>query len=380
MSYPFTLLIKPTGPDCNITCKYCFYCRKSAYYGNKQHRMSPETQDLLTRQYLELNLPQSSFAFQGGEPTLMGLEFYQKQVELQKKYGNANQIIINSLQTNAILIDDLWASFFAKNDFLLGISIDGPEKYHDHFRVDHAGSGTHAKVINGIECCKANGVEYNLLTLLNSYNADNPDEIFDFLIEQGTDYLQFIPCIEKNEDFEEEFHSRANKAITNFSVSPEQYGRFMCRIFDRWKEYGPSKLHIRLFDSIMMKFTQGVQAECTFSPKCADYVVVEHNGDVFCCDFFVDDESHLGNIHKKHINDLANSTQKREFNRRKRKLAPKCNVCRHLEMCRGGCPKDRLAAGGYNYPSYLCEGYKIFFDYALAELQEIAYKISSGNI
>ena len=379
MSYPFTLLIKPSGPDCNIQCRYCFYCRKDNYFGNNKHRMSSETQELLTKQYLELNLPQSTFAFQGGEPTLIGLDFYRRQIELQHKYGNANQNIIYTLQTNGILIDNLWANFLAEHNFLLGISIDGPAVYHDHFRIDHAGNGTHAKVLQGIECCKNNGVDYNLLTLLNRKNTANPDELFDFLTSLGTEYLQFIPCVEKAKDFSSEFHSKPEDITTDFSVLPEQYGHFMCRIFDRWKQIGPDKIHVRLFDSMMMKFTQGIQAECTFSSKCADYVVVEHNGDVFCCDFFVEDEAYLGNIHETHINELANSPEKREFNRRKRKLATKCKVCRHLEVCRGGCPKDRLADGECTNPSYLCEGYKIFFDHALAELQEIAIKMSSGK-
>ena len=339
--------------------------------------MNSETQELLIKQYLELNLSESSFAFQGGEPTLMGLDYYSKHIELQKKYGSEGQKITNSFQTNGILVDDEWAEFLSKNNFLVGISIDGPAEYHDNFRVDHSGAGTHAKVLKAIEFFRHKGVDYNLLTLVNKLNADHPDKVFNFLTGLGTRYLQFIACVEKSDDFESEPGLGKSSIATDFSVGPEQYGRFLCRIFDLWKEYGPSKLHIRIFDSIMMNLVQGRHAECTFMPKCADYVVVEHNGDVFSCDFFVEDEGYLGNIHETHINDLANSSAKRKFNRQKRKLAGKCRVCRYLEVCRGGCPKDRRVSGGIDKPSYLCEGYQIFFDYALAELREIAYSLAS---
>ena len=380
MSYPFTILIKPAGPDCNISCKYCFYCRKSDYFNGQTHRMSPDTQKLLIKQYLELNLPQSSFAFQGGEPTLMGLDFYRRHIELQNKYSSPNQAITNSLQTNAILIDDSWAAFLAQNNFLIGISIDGPAKFHDHFRVDHAGQPTHAKVMQAIECCKQHKVDFNTLTLLNNINAEHPEELFSFLSSLGTEYLQFIPCVEISDNFNTNYQPTIESPVTSFSVQPEQYGRFLCKIFDLWKMSDPAKLHIRTFDSIMMSHIHGTHAECTFMPKCADYVVVEHNGDVFCCDFFVDDDTYLGNIHETHINDLANSPQKREFNRKKRsRLANKCKLCRHFDSCRGGCPKDRIASGALNQPSYLCQGYQLFFDHALAELREIASRIAIAN-
>ncbi|MHC4621856.1 MAG: SPASM domain-containing protein [Planctomycetota bacterium] len=251
-----------------------------------------------------------------------------KAVEFQKKYGGPGQTVSNALQTNAILLDDDWCDFLRDNKFLVGISIDGP-------------------------------------------NADHPDELFDFLVALGTRYLQFIPCVEQDP---------ATGQIADFSVTPHQYGEFTCRIFDRWYEYGPKKLSIRDFDSILSFCLTGRNTICTFDRQCSQYVVVEYTGDCFPCDFFVEPEWRLGNIFETPIEKLAASDKKRNFARAKKNLCNKCLLCSHLALCRGGCMKDKNALDqDWTKETYFCEGYKRFFDYTMPRFMQIAAQISSDS-
>jgi len=381
---PFTLLIKPSGSDCNLDCKYCFYKCRAPEIGRGRQRMSDEVLDKLVKDYMALRFGEAGFAWQGGEPTLMGLDFYKKAVELQKKYGAPGQTVSNALQTNAILLDDDWCEFLRDNKFLVGISIDGPKGLHDYYRVDHSGRGSYDKVIRAIENCRRHNVEFNLLVLLNNKNADHPDELFDFLVGLGTRYLQFIPCVEQDQ---------AAGQVADFSVTPQQYGEFNCRIFDRWCEYGPKKLSIRDFDSILSFCLTGRNTICTFDRQCSQYVVVEYTGDCFPCDFFVRPEWRLGNIFETPIEKLAASEKKRSFARAKKNLCNKCLLCSHLALCRGGCMKDKLGTPGHserseeyrrasdkgdvNKETYFCESYKRFFDYTLPRFMQIAAELSS---
>jgi len=368
---PFTLLIKPSGSDCNLDCKYCFYKRRSPEIGQGRQRMSDEVLERLVKDYMELRFPQSSFAWQGGEPALMGLDFYKKAVQFQKKYGAASQTVSNALQTNAILLDDNWCFFLNENKFLVGISIDGPKELHDFYRVDHSGSGTFDKVIRAIETCKEHNVEFNILVLLNNKNAEHPDKLFDFFTRLGTRYLQFIPCVELD--------SAAGK-IADFSITPQQYGDFLCRIFDRWHDFGPQKLSIRDFDSILSFCVAGKHSICTFDRQCSQYIVVEHTGDCFPCDFFVEPKWRLGNIFETPIQKLADSDKKKAFARAKRNLCNKCLLCRHLALCRGGCMKDKSVLDEHwSKESYFCESYKRFFDYAMPRFMQIAAAINAGS-
>ncbi|MHC4500019.1 MAG: anaerobic sulfatase maturase [Planctomycetota bacterium] len=383
---PFTLLIKPSGSDCNLDCKYCFYKCRSPEIGQGRQRMSDEILEKLVKDYMKLRFDHAGFAWQGGEPTLMGLDFYKKAVELQKKYGGPGQTVSNALQTNAILLDDDWCDFLRDNKFLVGISIDGPKEFHDYYRVDHSGRGTYDKVMRAIENCRRHNVEFNLLVLLNNKNADHPDELFDFLVALGTRYLQFIPCVEQDP---------ATGQIADFSVTPHQYGEFTCRIFDRWYEYGPKKLSIRDFDSILSFCLTGRNTICTFDRQCSQYVVVEYTGDCFPCDFFVEPEWRLGNIFETPIEKLAASDKKRNFARAKKNLCNKCLLCSHLALCRGGCMKDKLATPCHserseespvrsdkldvNKETYFCESYKRFFKYTMPRFMQIAAQISSDS-
>jgi len=371
---PFTLLVKPSGSDCNIDCKYCFYKERAPEIGQGRQRMSDEVLEKLVRDYMGLRFQMSGFAWQGGEPTLMGLDFYKKAVELQKKYGVSGQEVGNSLQTNAILLDNAdWGRFLHEAKFLVGVSIDGPKELHDYYRLDLGGHGTWDRVMAAIARCKEHKVEFNTLSLVDNLTGDHPDEVFDFLIELGVRYLQFIPCVEVDP---------ATGEIADFSVSPKQYGDFLCRIFDRWLEFGPQKLSIRDFDSILNYCVGGHHTICTFDRQCSQYIVIEHSGDVFPCDFFVDPKWLLGNIFETPIEKIAASAQKRAFARKKQNLCNKCLVCRHLAICRGGCMKDRAPfdKNDYGRESYFCESYQKFFDYALPRFMQLAAQIRAGSL
>jgi len=371
MVRPFTLLIKPTGPDCNIACQYCFYSGKTELLGTNAHRMSRQVLEHLVKSYLQLRLANSCFAWQGGEPTLMGLDFFKQVVGFQKQYATPGQVVTNSLQTNGILLDKEWCTFLSEHHFLAGISLDGPQEFHDYYRQDRAGHGTWQRVMAGIDQCRKNGVEFNILVLLNDRNVKCPDQLFDFFTGLGIRYLQFIQCIEKDP-------AAGNPAP--YSITPEEYGVFMCRIFDRWLEYGPTKLSIRLFDSLLSYLLGRGHTECTFGPYCNDYIVIEHNGDAYCCDFYVETPYRLGNIMETPIERLAVSSVKREFSYRKAKLNNSCLICRYLDVCRGGCPKDRrMLSDNINVPSYLCDGYKQFFAHAMPRLRELAVKLQQGR-
>ena len=365
---PFSLLLKPTGSNCNIDCKYCFYKSRDPEIGSGRQRMSEQVLDKLIKDYLQLGFPLAAFAWQGGEPTLMGLDFYKNVVELQNKYKLPGQQISNALQTNGILLDDTWCKFLHENNFLIGISIDGPKEFHDFFRLDHRGNGTFDKVVAAIERCKEYNVEFNTLTLLNTKNIKYPEKVFKFLIELDVKFLQFIPCVEIDP---------ATKRIADFSITAEEYGNFLCRIFDLWYEYGYENLSIRDFDSIITYCVSGKHNICTYDNRCSQYIVIEHTGDAFCCDFFVEPKWRLGNIFDKPIKQIASDSKKNEFARAKQNLSNKCLICRYLAVCRGGCIKNRIVLNQDNYSkeTYFCDAYKHFFDYSMPKFMQIASQI-----
>jgi uncharacterized protein len=333
--------------------------------------MSVQVLETLVKDYMQLGFPVVGFAWQGGEPTLMGVDFFKRAVTLQKEYGREGQQVSNTLQTNGLLFDERWCRFFHDNNFLLGISIDGPKEFHDYYRVDHSGCGTFDRVIRAVENCRNHQVEFNALILLNNRNVEHTDELFDFLIGNDITYLQFIPCIETDP---------ATGRIADFSITPNQYGDFLCRLFDRWYDYGTEKLNIREFDSLLTYLVMGSHTICTYSKQCAGFVVIEHTGDAFCCEFFVEPKWRLGNILETPLERLASSDNKRAFAREKQNLPGKCLVCRYLDICRGGCMKDRVRWNdNLNRESYFCKGYKQFFDYTMPRFMQIAAAIKNGS-
>ncbi|MHC4742750.1 MAG: anaerobic sulfatase maturase [Planctomycetota bacterium] len=370
---PFTLLIKPSGSDCNIDCAYCFYKGRSGQVGQGRQRMSEEVLERLVKDYMELGLSVSGFAWQGGEPTLMGVDFFAGAVELQKRYGRVGQQVSNKMQTNGVLLDEKWCRFLHENKFLLGISIDGPKEFHDKYRLDYSGAGTFEKVMRGIECCKDYDVEFSALIVLNNANVEDPERLFGFILENDLTYLQFIPCIERDPQTGEP---------AEFSITPQQYGEFLCRLFDLWVEHGPEKLNIRDFDSLVTYYVMGEATMCTYSKQCTGFVVIEHNGDAYCCEFFVEPDWRIGNIMEIPLPKLAADSRKRTFARNKQRLCSQCLLCAHLDICRGGCVKDRMriTGDGPDQASYFCEAYKQFFDHAKPRMMQIAADIESGRL
>jgi uncharacterized protein len=331
--------------------------------------MNGQVLDRLVRDYMRLGFPVSGFAWQGGEPTLMGVDFFERAVELQKKYGSPGQQVSNTLQTNGVLLDDNWCRFFRDNKFLLGISIDGPKEFHDRYRIDHSSKGTFDRAIRGIKSCRKYDVQFSALVLLNNDNVQQPDTLFDFCIENELTYLQFIPCIETDP---------ATGGPAEFSITPRQYGDFLCRIFDLWYDYGTEKLNIREFDSLITHYVMGKHTICTYSKQCGGFVVIEHSGDAFCCEFFIEPQWRLGNILETPLEKLATDVKKRTFAHNKQKLPNKCLVCRHLDICRGGCMKDR--ARWNERESYFCESYRQFFDYTVPRFMQIAASIKNSSV
>ncbi len=360
-----SLLVKPAGPDCNLACKYCFYARKKALYPrSKRHRMSPQVTEEMLRQYMAMSPQVATFAWQGGEPTLMGLDFFRLVVALQQKHGGRGQIVSNALQTNGTLLDSDWARFLRRYRFLVGISIDGPAEIHDKWRVDHGGGATLARVLQGLRALQAEEVEYNALVMITSHSADKAGLIWEFLRAQGISFFQFIPCLERDPQTGE---------MSEYSVTPEQYGEFMCEVFNLWSAPDCPETYVRLFNDLVEIYAGGAGPSCMLKERCGEYVVIEHNGDVYACDFFVDSEHYVGNLMKTPLAELVKSEKLEEFALAKSKAGPECESCRWWSQCFGGCPKDRIYGSGRTASaSYLCAGYKMIFEHTDARLRELA--------
>ena len=355
-----SVLIKPAGPDCNLACLYCFYLEKERMFPEPRvHRMNAEVLEALVRQMMTRGGENVSFGWQGGEPTLMGVDFFKQAVEFEKRYGRDGQVVGNGLQTNGWLIDRQWCEFLKEARFLVGLSLDGPQHVHDHYRVTRGGGPTWQRVTEAARMMLDAGVEVNALTVLNEYSARFPDEIYDFHKEIGLTYMQFIPCLEHDPD--------DPTRVASFSLQPGQYGDFLCRLFDRWFddfEDGQPTTFIRWFDSLFATYVGVRPPECTLFTECGNYVVVEHNGDVFACDFYVDEQWKLGNLLESDLAAMLNSPLQARFGRRKAALPHTCHLCDWQSHCRGGCPKERWGHTSGEKLAYFCEGYKMFFAHA----------------
>ncbi len=363
-----SVLVKPAGPDCNMACRYCFYLEKERFFpGTAVHRMSTPVLEALVRQVMAQGPANVSFGWQGGEPTLMGVDFFRQAIEFEKQFGRNGQIVGNGLQTNGLLIDDDWCRLLRESKFLVGLSLDGPEHVHDHYRRARGGQPTWRRVVDSSKRMLDRGVEVNALVVLNDYSARFPCEIYDFLKDNGLPYMQFIPCLEHD--------PREPNRGAPFSVSPEQFGTFLCEVFDRWLDDfrdGEPTTFVRWFDSIFATYVGHRPPECTLFTECGCYVVVEHNGDVFACDFFVEDEWKLGNVLDENLTDLLNSPRQARFGRRKADLPHACQKCRWLVHCRGGCPKERWGHPSGDKLSHLCNAYQTFFSHADGRLRQLA--------
>ena len=360
----FSLLLKPAGADCNLRCGYCFYLKKGALYPAEcRHRMSDEVLDRVISRFMRVEQPQHSFAWQGGEPTLMGLDFFKRVTDLQRLHGRQGAVVANGLQTNGTLIDDDWARHFAEYRFLLGVSLDGPESIHDTYRKHADGRGSHRDVLKGIEALKRNRVEFNILTLVSQANVKRPAEVYRYLVDQGFLHHQYIECVE--------FDARGE--ALPFSVSAEQWGEFLCAIFDVWYASDTRRVSVRLFDSILMRLVDGVANVCTMGKDCRKYLVVEHNGDIYPCDFFVEPDLKLGNVMSDDWATLWSQDRFAAFGAAKAAWNAGCASCAYLSLCGGDCQRHRYAAGrDPRALSALCTGWKLFFDHTLERFQHLA--------
>lgn len=354
----FHLLAKPTGARCNLECKYCFYRSKSDLYPESRFRMSNEVLETYTRQLIEIQMiGDVTFSWQGGEPTLMGLDFFKNAVEMQERYRKPGMTVNNTIQTNGVLLDDEWCSFLAEHNFLVGISIDGPAELHDANRLDAAGHGSHRKVMRGLRLLQKHGVEVNALTTVNSANGDHPIEVYEFLRDEAElQFIQLIPIVERN--------PRKKGSVMKGSITPDEWGDFLIAVFDEWVRTDVGMTYVQMFDEALAHWVGMPPAMCIFSPTCGAAPILEHNGDVYSCDHFVDPSHLLGNIMESEMIDILSSDKQVEFGREKQVRLPKqCRDCEVLFACHGGCPKNRLRNSEEDGKSlnYLCEGYKAFF-------------------
>lgn len=363
----FSLLIKPAGADCNLQCEYCFYRSRAALYPDAAApRMSRTTLERLISGYMALDMAQHVFGWQGGEPTLMGVDFFREVTRLQQQYGRAGAVVSNGLQTNGTLLDDEFAGHLASYRFLVGVSLDGPPAIHDRYRhgADPA-SGSHAAVMRGIACLRRRRAEFNILTLVTAANVRRASEVYRYLCGQGFNFQQFIPCVEYD----------AQGGRQPFAIAGGEWGDFLCELFDCWRP-DAGRVSIRLFDSILARILRQPAGMCSMENDCRQYFLVEHNGDVYPCDFFVDQRWRLGNIAGVSWAQLRQSPLYAEFGRRKQRWAAACAACPWLEFCAGDCPKHRGPGGGEL--SRLCEGWRVFFRHAVPELRRLAAAISAG--
>lgn len=363
-----SVLIKPAGPDCNLNCAYCFYLEKSALFPQtKVHRMTEDVLRETVKQVMHNSDRNVSFGWQGGEPTLMGRAFFEHAVQYQYRYGTSGQVVGNGLQTNGLLIDEDWAKFLHDAKFLIGLSLDGPQYVHDHYRRPRGNASSWARVVKARDVMLNQGVEVNALVVVNDHSVRFAKEIYDFHKNNGLVYMQFIPCVEPDPiDM-----TRA----APFTVSAEAYGDFLCELFDLWSSdfrYGQPTTFVRWFDSVFFTYVGLDAPECTLLPECGVYVVIEHNGDVFSCDFFVDPEWRLGNVMIDRLDHMLNSPRQHEFGAMKKTTPPECPQCPWLRHCWGGCPKDRRSDPRDGGSNHFCLSYKRFFEHADGRLQKLA--------
>ena len=390
----FHLMAKPAGPSCNLHCEYCFYLEKKRFFPEtKVFRMSDEVLEAYTRKYIESQPgPSVVFAWQGGEPTLMGIDFFQRALDLQKKYSMGKQIA-NTLQTNGTILDEAWCVFLSRNNFLVGLSIDGPETVHDAFRVDRVGSPTSAKVLRGLRMMQRHGVEINVLASVNSENSRHPLEVYRFLKQQGVQFIQFIPIVEREADSESErlgislaappFLTQEEKAtaVTPWSVEPKKYGEFLIGVFEEWVRNDVGKIFVMNFEWTLGAWAGAPAGVCYLSPRCGLNLIIEHNGDIFSCDHFVYPPYRLGNILEGGLRKIVRSRNQTSFGASKETALPGCcRGCDVLFACRGGCPKERFAKSPDGEPglNYLCAGFKRFYHHVNPYMKHMVRLFHNG--
>lgn len=393
---PFHLLAKPTGAVCNLDCSYCFFLSKEMLYPGSRFRMADELLEEYIRQLLEAHegQPEVTVAWQGGEPTLMGLDFFRRSIELQREHVRPGQRILNTIQTNGTKIDDEWAAFFREHEVLVGLSIDGPRDLHDAYRVDKGGKGSFDRVMRGLEYLQKHDVDWNALTTIHAANGDRGLEVYRFLRDEaGAQFMQFIPIIERmteppgsNGEWsswrDRPLYVQEGAYVTDRSVTPKQYGRFLIEAFEEWVRRDIGTVYVQMFDVALANWHGEPPSLCIHSETCGSALAIEHTGDLYSCDHFVEPKHKLGNIRELHMLDLVSSPQQQQFGLDKRDTLPKyCRECDVRFACHGGCPKDRFieTPDGEAGLNYLCAGYKDFFHHVDRPMRMMSTLLTRGR-
>ena len=376
----FHVMAKPTGAQCNLKCDYCFFLNKGLLYLDSDFRMSDETMETYIRQAIEgHHVPEVTIAWQGGEPTLMGLDFFRRTMEVEKKYIRPGMRIENTLQTNGVLIDEEWCGFFHENNFLIGLSLDGPRQLHDTYRHDKGGKSVFDKVVRAARLMQKHDVEFNILCTVNAKNSQHPLEVYRFFRDDlEARYIQFIPIVERDN----ETGNQEGTQVTDRTVDPAQYGRFLIEIFDEWVRRDVGFMFVQFFDGVLASYVRGHSTLCILTPTCGEGVALEHNGDLYSCDHFVEPRYLLGNIGQTPLPKLVASKRQRSFGRAKSETLPNyCRKCEFLFTCHGECPKNRVLTTPDREPglNWLCTGLKAFFEHVDRPMQIMADLLRRGQ-
>jgi uncharacterized protein len=387
----FHLLAKPSGSTCNLDCTYCFFLSKEALYPDDRQRMSDATLEQYIRQLLESHrTPTVTVAWQGGEPTLMGLDFFKRSVELVGQYRRPGQRVEYTFQTNGVLLDDAWCAFLKEHGFLVGLSVDGPQEIHDRYRVNRGGQGTFDQVMRGLSHLRAHGVDFNILCTVNAANQDHGRRVYRFFRDElGATWMQFIPIVERaspetlavaNQGWSERpgqarlLYTQSGSLVTERSVGGRQYGQFLVDIFEEWVRRDVGRVYVQLFDVTLHAYF-GEYMLCIHAPTCGNGPALEHNGDLYACDHYVEPGYRLGNIHETHMAELVASPAQRKFGCDKRDtLTEQCRACPVRPLCNGGCPKERFVASRDGEPghNYLCAGFELFYAHTRPAMETMA--------
>lgn len=392
---PYSIIAKPIGPLCNLNCRYCFYLEKRHLFGkDASFKMTLNVLESFIRQYIESqDVPEVVFLWQGGEPTLLGVDFFQKVINLQKKYAKGKKRV-NAIQTNGVLIDDHWCEFFSEHDFLVGVSLDGPEELHNCYRIDKKGRPTFKAVMRGLGFLKKHAIRFNTMTVLNDYNSRHPLAVYRFLKEVGDGFMQFIPIVECKPDKRERElgfqlgfppvpgKENRNPALTSWSVKPKQFADFYIQIFDEWVRKDVGKVFVQFFDTALNNWMGVGSGLCVFAPTCGNAGALEYNGDLYSCDHYVYPQYKLGNILNKPLSELIKSDRQLKFGQDKAdSLTGYCLDCDVRFACNGDCPKHRFlyAPDGEPGLSYLCPAYRRIFKHMDPHMQAMSRSVRSGH-
>ena len=393
------VMSKPIGPICNLDCEYCYYLHKEELYpSGERWRMPDETLETYIQQYIAAqpaDAAEVTFAWQGGEPTLLGLDFFEHVVAIQKKHQRRGMSVVNTLQTNGVLLDDEWCEFFSSHSFLIGLSIDGPAELHDRYRYDKRGQPTFLKVLEALKLLKKHEVEFNALVVVNRINGDHGRRVYRYLRDNGVQFMQFIPIVEKRgvgvhgepvqlapETSDSAPESDLLQLVSSRSVLPEQFGRFLNEVFDEWLKRDVGRVFVQIFDQALSAWVGVEPSLCVFRRQCGRAMALEHNGDLYSCDHFVEPDYRLGNIHKLPIVEMAESEQQQSFGAHKESSLPQyCRDCEVRFACNGECPKNRFieTPDGEAGLNYLCAGYRSFFNHIDPAMKEMAAEVKAGR-